>query len=184
MRSHEELSTYFGTSEVALCGEIDAQTMQGIPQGSLDFVISAHVIEHLFDPLRAIESALQVLRPGGTLLLVAPEMTRTWDRARPPTPLGHVIADYADGGEGTRLQAYLEHVRHVHPVLTGETISEGRVEADARAIMANGMDIHVHAWRLADIREMLGYAAARFGARLDYELDSVNENLFVLQRLH
>jgi len=184
VRTHEELSTYFGTSDVALCGEIDAQTMQGVPAASLDFVISAHVIEHLFDPLGAIEAALGVLRPGGTLLLVAPEMTRTWDRERPPTPLAHVIGDHADGGEGTRLQAYLEHVRHVHPVLTGETIAEDRVEENARAIMASGMDIHVHAWRLEDIRQMLDYAAQRFGARVDYQLDSVNENLFVLQRTH
>ena len=178
----DALARYFGTSDVRLSGAIDARTMEGVPEDSLDFVISAHVIEHLPDPLGAIEAAIRRLKPGGVLLLVVPEMQKTWDRTRPPTTLSHAIADYADGGEGTRLQAYIEHTRYVHTVLTGVTVPEDEVEPASRRIMAAGMDIHVHAWRAQDFRELLDYAAPRFGFAVAHQLESINEALFVLRR--
>ena len=44
---------------------IDAQTFDGIDNDSLDFVISAHVIEHLRDPIGSIVNAIRVLKAGG-----------------------------------------------------------------------------------------------------------------------
>lgn len=59
VRDHSELEIYFGTEAVTVTGYIDAQTLDGIPNNSLDFIISAHVIEHLFDPLRALEESIR-----------------------------------------------------------------------------------------------------------------------------
>jgi SAM-dependent methyltransferase len=182
VRDKGGLETYFGTTEVSFSEHIDAQTMAGIPPGSLDFVISAHVIEHLFDPLGSLAATITTLKPGGVMLLVIPEMTKTWDCRRPPTTLAHVIADSRDGGEGTRLHAYLEHTRYVHPEITGTEIPEDLVEADARAIMAAGMDIHVHAWRARDARDMLEYASSMNGFAIVAARSVVNENIFVLRK--
>lgn len=182
IRDQAQLADYFGTDRVSVEGRIDAQTMAGVPPDSLDFVISAHVIEHLDDPLGAIRATVQVLRPGGVFLLVVPEMTRTWDCRRPPTPLAHLLRDSVDGGQGTRLQAYVEHVRHVHPQITGEVIPEDAVMDHARATMAAGMDLHVHAWREADFRELLDHLAPRTGFAVEAALSVQNENLYVLRR--
>jgi len=38
--------------------------------GSLDVVLSAHVLEHLADPQAALSEMIRVLRPGGLLLIV------------------------------------------------------------------------------------------------------------------
>ena len=131
-------------------GRIDAQTFAGIPLASQDFVVSAHVIEHLFDPIGAIRAAINVLQRGGIFVCVVPEMTKRWDRDRPVPTLDHLWKDSKDGGDGTRLQAYIEHAKYVHPVLTGEHFPEAEIEVRARRIMASGMDIHVHAWRAQD----------------------------------
>src|SRR5262245_38494270 len=40
------------------------------PAGGFDVVMSAHVLEHLADPLDGLREMIRVLRPGGTLLLV------------------------------------------------------------------------------------------------------------------
>jgi SAM-dependent methyltransferase len=181
VRDADQLASYFGTDQVQLTGEIDAQTMSGVPLASQDFVISAHVIEHLWNPIGAIEATIRRLKPGGHFLLVVPEMSATWDRKRPPTTLEHVLADWQDGGAGTRLQAYIEHTRFVHPLLSGESVPEHLIEADAARVMAAGMDLHVHAWRLQDFREMLDYVAPRIGFMLAAQLQVVNENLFALR---
>ena len=183
VRDHRELEKYFSTKAVTVSGHIDAQTLEGIPYESLDFIISAHVIEHLFDPLRALIESVKRLRPGGIFILAVPEMTQTWDRRRPPTPLQHLIDDLADGGEGTRLQAYIEHCRYVHPEMTGEELAEGDIDHLAAQTMAQGMDLHVHAWREEDFWQVVLHLVQIQNCHVEARLSAVNENLYVLRKL-
>src|SRR6266478_1279476 len=127
MRDRASLESYFKTNAVQSGEPIDAQTLAGIADASLDFVISAHVIEHLRDPVGAIVSAIRVLKPGGVHVLAVPEMQATFDRNRPETTLEHVMADFRDGGEGTCRAAYEEHLRYVHPYLTGQEHPEAEI---------------------------------------------------------
>jgi SAM-dependent methyltransferase len=181
VRDEGELATYFGTDNVSFTGRLDAQTLDGVPLQSLDFAISAHVIEHLFDPLGSIRATIERLKPGGVFLLVVPELSKTWDRRRPPTTVEHMAADLLDRGESTRLQAYVEHFRYVAPELDA-AVPEEEIDRRARETMAIGHDIHVHAWRAEDFRAMLDYAASRFGFEVVVQVPTGNENLFVLRR--
>ena len=52
MRDRASLESYFKTNAVQSGEPIDAQTLAGIADASFDFVISAHVIEHLRHPNR------------------------------------------------------------------------------------------------------------------------------------
>lgn len=45
---------------------------QTLAQGSFDVVILRHVLEHCLDPLRALEGARSLLRPGGLLVCETP----------------------------------------------------------------------------------------------------------------
>src|SRR4051794_14512409 len=85
VRDRAELASYFQNDVVSVDGVIDAQTMAGVPQASLDFVISAHVIEHLFDPVGAVKTTIRSLKTGGHFICIVPELTMTFDRMRPPT---------------------------------------------------------------------------------------------------
>jgi SAM-dependent methyltransferase len=182
VRDRGQLERYFSTEAVTVSGRIDAQTLDGIPHDSLDFAISAHVIEHLYDPVRAIKETIRRLKAGGVFLLAVPEMTQTWDRRRPPTTFEHVMRDEQDGGEGTRLQAYMDHCRYVHPEMTGETFPENDIGRLAREGMANGVDVHVHAWPESGFFRMLDYVAKTMNCTVDARLSAVNENLYVLRR--
>jgi SAM-dependent methyltransferase len=182
IRDAAELAAYFKAGEIANDGRIDAQTMQGVPSASQDFVISAHVIEHLFDPIGAIRAAGTVLKAGGIFICVAPDMDKTFDRARTPTTLEHLQADSQDGGESTRLQAYVEHVKYVHPILTGEHYPADEIEPRARAIMAGGIDVHVHAWRATDFGELLSFIVSEGRFSLETLFSVQNENIAVLRR--
>lgn len=182
IRDQEQLSRYFDTGNTALDGFIDAQTLEGVPAASQDFIISSHVIEHLEDPIGSIRATINALKPGGIFLLAVPDMEKTHDHLRPPTPLAHLIQDSRDGGRSTRLQAYEEHVRFVHPAITDETIPEDEVPNHVAGIERARMDVHFHCWTAAGFRELLEYCVRSMGFRIVGQTFVINENIFVLKR--
>ncbi|MGV7034759.1 class I SAM-dependent methyltransferase [Methylobacterium symbioticum] len=74
--------------------QTDFATLKRVADDSLDFLIASHVIEHTTDPIGAIRRAGSKLRDGGHLVLVVPDIARTFDRRRDLTTLDHLIADY------------------------------------------------------------------------------------------
>jgi SAM-dependent methyltransferase len=184
IRDAASVQGYFKTSEVRSGSAIDAQTLAGIEDGSLDFVISAHVIEHLRDPIGAIVNAIRVLRPGGIYLLVVPDMRFTFDRGRPETTVDHALLDYEDGGESTCRQAYDEHLRYVHPELTGAHYAEPEIQSQANenAGRWREFDVHFHAWTRAGFENLLAAAANYAPFAVEEAVSIVNENIFVLRK--
>ncbi len=51
----------------------DAQFLPGVDDKSYDFVYSSHCLEHMVDPLIAIDNWLRVLKPGGHLIVTVPD---------------------------------------------------------------------------------------------------------------
>lgn len=177
----EGLARYFSTTGSAYEGFIDAQTFAGLSDAAYDFALSAHVLEHLIDPLGAIAAALRVVRPGGIVMFAVPDKRYNWDSPRPVTPLAHLVRDYETGGEDTRFEGCLEHVRYLHPQWA-PPIPEERQEAEARALAEGRFDTHYHTWTSETFAEMLDWVAANLPADiLHWEL-VVNENIAVLKR--
>src|ERR1700694_2154832 len=57
---------YFGTSPLTPLDIVaDFETMEGVPNESVDFIIGSHVIEHTTNPLLLLRSAYERLRSGG-----------------------------------------------------------------------------------------------------------------------
>lgn len=50
-------------------------------------MLSSHVLEHFFDPIKTIQEWLRCVRPGGYVFFIVPHKDRTYDRQRPVTPL-------------------------------------------------------------------------------------------------
>jgi SAM-dependent methyltransferase len=74
--------------------------LDAVADGSYDYLLSCHSLEHLANPLRALENWRRVLRDGGVLLLILPHKEGTFDHLRPVTALAHLEADLAnDVGE-------------------------------------------------------------------------------------
>jgi SAM-dependent methyltransferase len=72
----------------------EATDLIGIANGSYDFVLSSHVLEHVANPVRALTEWIRVLRIGGVLVLVVPHREGTFDHRRPVTTLEHLVADF------------------------------------------------------------------------------------------
>jgi SAM-dependent methyltransferase len=66
-----------------------------VDDDSFDFVFASHVIEHIPDPIAALEEWRRVARKY--VVLVVPHRDRTFDRDRPLTPLSELIERHQSG---------------------------------------------------------------------------------------
>ena len=181
-RDAQSLEKYFGDNKFIPDGtRIDAQSFQGIEEESLDFVISAHVIEHLEDPIGSIRNAIQCLKPGGIHLLVVPDRRHTFDRDRPGTPLSHVIQDAADGGKSTKAQAYEEHCRYIH-TQWNPPIAEKELESTIQRLIEANFDTHFHCWTGDEFAQLLEYALSDRQAEVVGRRFIHNENIFAIKK--
>lgn len=182
IRDADQLNAYFKVDAVSNDGLIDAQTYSEINDDSFDFVISAHVIEHLENPIGSIESAIRVLKPGGVHLLAVPDLRFTFDRRRQPTSLNHLIEDAADGGAGSRINNYIEFLRDVARPEWGNLTPDDQLERVAIEMSERNQDIHFHTWTSETFRVMLDYVCADGSFEIVGHTLVMNENIFVLQK--
>ena len=66
-----------------------------LPDESQDFVVSAHVIEHFPDPIKALKEWYRLIRPGGFIFMIVPHQERTFDKNRPRTTLQELLDRHA-----------------------------------------------------------------------------------------
>jgi len=65
------------------CGRIyicEATELSEIPDHTYDVIFSSHCLEHIANPIRALNEWQRVLKPRGSLVIVLPNRSRTFDR--------------------------------------------------------------------------------------------------------
>lgn len=131
----------------------DAATLGTFGDRSLDFVIAHHVLEHLEDPIAALETLLRVLRPHGILLLTLPDARFTFDAPRARTTAEHALRDHVEGPQSSRRGHYEEWARLI------EGVPQEGVAARAAEYARQDARHHFHVWELEDFLELVRAAA-------------------------
>jgi len=88
---------------------VEACDASGISDEAYDFVAASHVLEHVANPLRALEEWKRILRPFGTILVVVPHKAGMFDHSRPFTTFDHIRKDF----ESYVTEADLTHLREI-----------------------------------------------------------------------
>lgn len=65
-----------------------------VERESYDFLISSNCLEHVANPMAALDGWISVLRPGGKIIVVVPNQRHNFDHRRPVTTFEHVMSDY------------------------------------------------------------------------------------------
>lgn len=58
---------------------------------TLDFVFTSHVLEHFYDPIKALQELYRVIKIGGYVFMIIPHKERTFDKDRERTTLNELI---------------------------------------------------------------------------------------------
>jgi SAM-dependent methyltransferase len=137
--------------------DLDRDGLGPLESESEDFVVAAHVLEHVADPLRLLGEIQRVLRPQGNAVVLLPDRTRTFDAGRPPTPLSHLVAEHEAGVTNVSDEHIVEFV----------TLVEGRTEPPTPELIElhRRRSIHVHCWTEAEFAEVVEYATGSLGQR-------------------
>jgi len=119
----DDMSTIFKLKEIELCGEampvdiISCGDDLLIADESIDYVITSHVIEHFYDPIKAINEWRRVIKKGGFIFIICPHKDRTFDKDRDCTSLQELIDRHKEN--------YIPFDEHQHwSVWTTETFRE------------------------------------------------------------
>jgi SAM-dependent methyltransferase len=154
----------------------DGERLESVPDGSVDFVVANHFLEHCEDPLSALRAQLRVLRPGGVAFLALPDKRATFDAGRPETELAHVVRDYEEGPGWSRRAHFEEFARDAEHARD--------VEARVRQLLELDYSIHFHVWTPERFRELLDHARTQL--RFPFETrafrTSAEEFVLVLER--
>jgi SAM-dependent methyltransferase len=126
------------------------ETMHTVGNESLDFVIACHVIEHVKNPLLAIEAAWNKLKPGGKLVLLVPHRDLTFDKNRELTTLEHLIMDYK------RPLPERDFLHFIDFYEKAFVVPDARQKALAE-FNSSFSDIHYHVWNENSFLEMANY---------------------------
>ena len=156
----------------------DGERLDKFSDGSQDFVIANHFLEHCQNPLLALRSMLRVLRPGGVLYLAVPDKRFTFDVDRPVTTLEHLWRDYDNGPDTSRRQHFEEFTYFVQAFQ-----GPGETERQAQKLLDMDYSIHFHVWTQFELMELLLSLRQRFGLTFNIELMLKNgeEVIFILR---
>lgn len=127
----------------------DAQTLGTFPDESVDFIIANHVLEHVEDPIGALESFARVTRRGGIIFITLPDARHSFDYLRERTTVEHLLRDHADGPQTSREQHYAEWAEFI------EGIGPEGIPARSAEYAAAGAHHHFHVWELETFLELL-----------------------------
>ncbi|WP_158813599.1 methyltransferase domain-containing protein [Methylocapsa sp. S129] len=150
----------------------------GAVPSNLDFMASAHVIEHVPDPVGAIVRAASKLRPGGHLLLMVPDMKETFDRHRALTTLDHLLLDfYAPSRERDKAH-FQEFYRDAF------TTPEDQYEETWIKNWEERFPIHYHTWTYESFKNMVDTIVNSLSVYTEYWSHPTrgNEFCFVLKK--
>jgi predicted SAM-dependent methyltransferase len=132
----------------------NGETLEKIPDGSLDFLVANHFLEHCENLLGTLRTHTRKLKPGGRLFYAVPNRDFTFDRDRPVTPFEHLVQDDRDGPELARHQHYLDWARLV------EKMPPDKAEAYAAELEQKSYSIHFHAWDARALFDTMARAVA------------------------
>ena len=123
----------------------DAESLATLAEGSQDFVIANHVVEHMRDPIGAMLAWQRVLRVGGRLFLAAPDKHHTFDKDREITEIEHLLLDFQHPDPDRDRQHFEEFALYVS-CKTFKVKPESEYLQFASELQKKEYSIHYHVW--------------------------------------
>lgn len=134
----------------------EATDLGFIKANSYDFLLSSNCLEHVANPLKALEEWIRIVSPGGYIFLLLPNKMHNFDHRRPITSFDHILQDYEKNTNEKDLT-------HLSEILELHDLSLDPMAGDYEAFKNRSLDnfsnrgLHHHVFDMAVIRMMLDF---------------------------
>ena len=132
----------------------DGRDLRQFPDSSYDFVLSCHNLEHIANPVLALKEWIRVTKPGGCIVLVLPDYRRTFDHRRSPTPVSHMLDDYAKN-VGEDDMTHLEEILSKHDLHRDPAAGNWENFRERSLKNPELRCLHHHVFEASNVRELL-----------------------------
>ncbi len=154
----------------------EATNLEHIESDSYEAVISSNVLEHIANPIKALNEMNRVLSDDGILILVVPNKIGNFDRYRSVTKLEHIIDDF-----NRSISEY--DLTHLNEIIALHDLSLDKAAGNEQNFKARSLNnfynrtLHHHVFSselIRDIVTLSGFKVIR--------CDTTLQNFFVLAR--
>ena len=148
---------------------LDVDRLKPVDDASQDFVIASHVLEHVADPIGLLDEIHRVLRPAGLALILLPDRRRTFDRARQPTTLDHLVREFeakVTEVDDAHIDDFLRNASPIVVAADGAHAHMDTLPVDERAKLFDHhrlRSIHAHCWSEDEFLPVIGFAIEQLG---------------------
>lgn len=134
----------------------DATDLSQIKNGSYDFILSSNNIEHIANPMKAMEQWVLKLKSNGVLAIIAPRKEANFDHKREITKFSHILKDYNDKVDERDL-THLEEILALHDL--SMDLQAGTLERFKERSLKNYENrcLHHHVFDLNVLNQMCDY---------------------------
>ncbi len=148
----------------------DGEKLGTLPDGSLDFVVANHFLEHTENPLGTIRNHLSKVKVDGVAYFAIPNRDHSFDRERALTPFDHLVRDDVEGPAWSRFDHFREWARYVERIDDPQAI-----EAQARRLAEANYSIHFHVWDANSFADFLDRACIHLGGSFEVREFALNQ---------
>lgn len=161
--------------DVDYIADLDKESLSSFSDEEFDFVILNHVIEHVANPIRVVQSLFRIVSSDGVVIISAPDKRYTFDVNRTNTSFEHLWTEYKLNTTAVTDEHYLDFLQAVHPDIVAQSST-----ADLKHHIDNvrRRREHAHVWDSNTFRSFLNECMSRCSISADcvYE-SSGDENL-------
>ena len=155
----------------------DGEKLTTIEDGTQDFLVANHFLEHCQNPILTVQNLFRVLKAGAVLYLAVPDKRFTFDVDRPSTTIEHLTRDFVEGPEWSKQQHFEEWVR-----LVNKRSDEAQVAEEARLLIEMNYSIHYHVWGDAELVELIATLQRFVQFELELFLRNGFETILILRK--
>ncbi len=155
----------------------NGELLSTIGDGTQDFVIANHFIEHCQNPLLTVQNLLRVLKPGGVVYMAVPDKRFSFDVDRPCTTIEHLMRDFSEGPAWSKRQHFEEWSR-----LVNKRTEERLVEEEVAHLIDMDYSIHFHVWAATEFLEFILTLQRLFQFETELFLRNGPESIVILRR--
>jgi SAM-dependent methyltransferase len=127
-----------------------------LKDNQFDFLLSSHSLEHIANPIKALNHWRRILKQRGRLVLILPDSSVTFDRKRPITKLEHMIEDYNNDVQEDD-ETHFKEVIDLHDMDLDKALGSKDILKERTIQNLSYRAVHHHVFNFELIKELLSY---------------------------